>query len=149
MRIPQMVHDDKRKQADLPCLQDIRRQPKIHQGQMQMSTELEPIIADDVVRGKTYYEKQQVDEVIAKKDHMLEYARSLTLANIINGIAKLKDALRWREFSEEKPEHHQRILVCSRDYKTELRRWDEDCKFDVEVQEIYTHWMPLPKEPEE
>jgi hypothetical protein len=39
MRIPQVVHDDQRKQADLPCLQDIRRQPKIHQGQMQMSTE--------------------------------------------------------------------------------------------------------------
>jgi hypothetical protein len=36
MRIPQVVHDDKRKQADLPCLQDIRRQPKIHQGQMHM-----------------------------------------------------------------------------------------------------------------
>lgn len=64
-------------------------------------------------------------------------------------IAELKDALRWREFSEEKPEHHQRILVCSRDYKTELRRWDEGCKFDVETQEIYTHWMPLPKEPED
>lgn len=64
-------------------------------------------------------------------------------------IEKLKDDQRWREFSEEKPEHHQRILVCSRDYKTELRRWDEGCKFDVEVQEIYTHWMPLPKEPED
>ena len=113
-----------------------------------MSTELEPIIADDVVWGKAYYEKQQVDEVIAKKDHMLEYARSLTVADI-NRIAKPKDTLRWREFSEEKPEHHQRILVCSRDYKTELRRWDKGCKFDVEVQEIYTHWMPLPKEPED
>ena len=64
-------------------------------------------------------------------------------------IAKLKEAQRWREFIEEKPKHHQRILVCSRDYKTELRRWDEGCKFDVETQEIYTHWMPLPKEPED
>ncbi|MBO7512602.1 MAG: hypothetical protein J6T54_06500 [Fibrobacter sp.] len=64
-------------------------------------------------------------------------------------IAELKEAQRWRKFSEEKPEHHQRILVCSRDYKTELRRWDEGCKFDVETQEIYTHWMPLPKEPED
>ena len=66
-----------------------------------------------------------------------------------NEIKNLKNAQRWREFSEEKPEHHQRILVCSRDYKTELKRWDEGCKFDVEVQEIYTHWMPLPKEPED
>ena len=39
MRISQVVHNDQRKQADLPCLQDIRSQPKIHQGQMQMNTE--------------------------------------------------------------------------------------------------------------
>lgn len=32
-----MVHDGQEPKADLPCLQDIRRQPKIHQGQMQMS----------------------------------------------------------------------------------------------------------------
>jgi hypothetical protein len=36
MRIPQVVHDGRKPKADLPCLQDLRRQPKIHQGQMQM-----------------------------------------------------------------------------------------------------------------
>ena len=71
------------------------------------------------------------------------------LCQAMDQVDQLEEAQRWREFSEEKPEHHQRILVCSRDYKTELRRWDEGCKFDVEVQEIYTHWMPLPKEPED
>lgn len=118
-----------------------------------MRTELEPIIADDVVWGKTYYEKQQVDEVIAKKDHMLEYARALTLADI-NGIAELKDALRWRKFSEEKPEHHQWILVFYPNHSqfttgVELRRWDDGCKFDVEEQELYDKWMPLPSAPKE
>ena len=85
------------------------------------------IRARNALLGYWWYEKYEADKV----------------------IAELKEAQRWREFSEEKPKHHQRILVCSRDYKTELRRWDEGCKFDVEVQEIYTHWMPLPKEPEE
>jgi hypothetical protein len=71
------------------------------------------------------------------------------LCQAMDQVDQLEEAQRWRKFSEEKPEHHQRILVCSLDYKTELRRWDEGCKFDVEVQEIYTHWMPLPKEPED
>lgn len=85
------------------------------------------IRARNALLGYWWYEKYETDKV----------------------ISKLKESQRWREFSEEEPEHHQRILVCSRDYKTELRRWDEGCKFDVEMQEIYTHWMPLPKEPEE
>ena len=68
-------------------------------------------------------------------------------------ISKLKEAQRWRMFSEEKPEHHQYILVFMNNGRTatcniELRRWDDGCKFDVEMQELYTHWMPLPKEPE-
>ena len=50
---------------------------------------------------------------------------------------------------EEKPKHFQRVLVCSKYYKTELRRWDDGCEFDVEVQGIYTHWMSLPEAPEE
>lgn len=40
-----MVHDRQEPKADLPCLQDIRRQPEIHQGQMQMSTELKSLKA--------------------------------------------------------------------------------------------------------
>ena len=120
-----------------------------------MSTELEPIIADDVVYGKTYYEKQQVDKVIAKKDHMLEYARALTLADI-NGIAELKDALRWRKCSEELPKDNSTVLIFVNE--------DEDCqgitigfyspkgKFWYSHVNGYTeasHWMPLPKEPED
>ena len=69
-------------------------------------------------------------------------------------IESLKNAQRWRKFSEEKPEHHQWILVFYPNHSqfttgVELRRWDDGCKYDVEVQEIYDKWMPLPKAPEE
>lgn len=65
-------------------------------------------------------------------------------------LAELEEERRWREFSEEKPEHHQWILVFYPNHSqfttgVELRRWDDGCKFDVEVQEVYDKWMPLPK----
>lgn len=67
--------------------------------------------------------------------------------------ADLKEERRWRKFSEEKPNEKQWILVYypyHSNYTTgvEVRRWDEGCKYDVEMQEIYEKWMPLPKEPE-
>ena len=95
--------------------------------------------------GQRVYLKSEADKVIAD----LEESHKMEVEQLLMEIVRLKEERRWREFSEEKPEHHQRILVCSRDYKTELSRWDEGCKFDVEMQEIYTHWMPLPKEPED
>ena len=68
-------------------------------------------------------------------------------------IAELKEAQRWRKFSEEKPEEKQWILVYygyeNNGCRIDLRRWDIGCKFDVDVQEMYTKWMPLPKEPKE
>lgn len=69
-------------------------------------------------------------------------------------IAELKEERRWRKFSEEKPEHHQWILVFYPNHSqfttgVELRRWDDGCKFDVEEQELYDKWMPLPSAPKE
>ena len=69
-------------------------------------------------------------------------------------IAKLLDERRWRKFSEEPPNEKQWILVFVENpskYGTyvELRRWDMGCKFDVENQELYTHWMPLPSAPKD
>ena len=68
-------------------------------------------------------------------------------------IAELKEAQRWRKFSDEKPADKQWILVYygyeNNGCRIDLRRWDEGCKFDVDVQEMYTKWMPLPKEPKE
>ena len=61
MRIPKVVHDDQRKQADLPCLQDIRRQPKIHQGQMQMKDLLGIIFFIAIVIAALYSVKSCVD----------------------------------------------------------------------------------------
>lgn len=69
-------------------------------------------------------------------------------------IAELKEERRWRKFCEEKPKEKQWILVFVENpskYGTyiELRRWDMGCKFDVENQELYTKWMPLPSAPKE
>ena len=69
-------------------------------------------------------------------------------------IAELEEERRWRKFSDEKPKYKQWILVFVENpsnYGTyiELRRWDTTCKFDVENQELYTKWMPLPSAPKE
>ena len=65
---------------------------------------------------------------------------------------ELKEAQRWRKYSEEKPKEKQWILVYygyeNNGCRIDLRRWDNGCKYDVEFQELYTHWMPLPKAPE-
>lgn len=94
-----------------------------------------------------YYAKNEVDKVI---DDMMAEARTENSAV----IARLLDERRWRKFSEEKPDDKQWILVYVENpskYGTyvELRRWDMGCKFDVENQELYTHWMPLPSAPKE
>lgn len=69
-------------------------------------------------------------------------------------IAELEEERRWRKFSEEKPKEKQWILVFYPNHSqfttgVELRRWDNGCKYDVEVQEIYEKWMPLPSAPKE
>lgn len=87
--------------------------------------------------------------VIIEKDKEIESLK-YSVATLDTDIAMLK---RWRKFSEEKPEHHQWILVFYPNHSkfttgVELRRWDDGCKYDVEVQEIYDKWMPLPEPPE-
>jgi hypothetical protein len=83
----------------------------------------------------------------------LAKARIKVIENMATEIAKLKEAQRWRKFSDEKPADKQWILVYYPNHSNfttgvEMRRWDNGCKFDVDVQEMYTKWMPLPKEPE-
>ena len=76
------------------------------------------------------------------------------LLQAMDQIDAMEEERRWRKFSEEKPADKQWIWVYVENpskYGTyiELRRWDAGCKFDVEDQELYTKWMPLPKAPEE
>ena len=76
------------------------------------------------------------------------------IAELEKENVELKEERRWRKFSEEKPKYKQWILVFVENpsnYWTyiELRRWDITCKFDVENQELYTKWMPLPSAPKE
>ena len=81
------------------------------------------------------------------------YEADVVIARLEKRIAELEEERRWRKFNEEKPEHHQWILVFYPNHSqfttsVELRRWDDGCKYDVE-QEIYTKWMPLPAAPTE
>lgn len=94
---------------------------------------------------KPLYKKIAVDEYNRLRDENDELRMK---------VATLEEAQRWRKFIEERPSKKQWILVFSPNHSqfttgVELRRWDVVCKFDVEVQEIYEKWMPLPKAPEE
>ena len=93
--------------------------------------------------------------------HLNTHGMMEQAGNVLDGVARLKQRLaeleeerRWRKFSEENPKEKQWILVFVENpskYGTyiELRRWDMGCKFDVENQELYTKWMPLPSAPKE
>lgn len=66
----------------------------------------------------------------------------------------IEEERRWRKFSEEKPNEKQWILVYYPNHSNftsgvEVRRWDNGCKYDVELQEMYEKWMPLPSAPKE
>lgn len=97
-----------------------------------------------------YYPKSEADKAIAD----LEESHKMEVEQLLMEIVKLKEERRWRKFSEEKPKEKQWILVFVEnpsEYGTyiELRRWDTTCKFDVEDQELYTKWKPLPSAPKE
>ena len=122
-----------------------------------MSEQLEPIIADDVVWGKAYYEMHEVDAIIAQKNKEIAELKatphtdnSAVIEKMATEIAKLKQAQRWREFSEEKPKKDQWCLVyhegeIDADHYTD--HCNNHCRF-VMYGNYVTHWMPLPKEPE-
>jgi hypothetical protein len=122
-----------------------------------MSEQLEPIIADDVVWGKAYYEMHEVDAIIAQKNKEIAELKatphtdnSAVIDKMATEIAKLKEAQRWRKFIEEKPEKDQWCLVyhegeIDADHYTD--HCNNHCRF-VMYGNYVTHWMPLPKEPE-
>ena len=41
VRIPQVVHVQRKQKADMPCMQDLRRKPKIYKGQVQIMQTIE------------------------------------------------------------------------------------------------------------
>ena len=107
-----------------------------------------------------FYHKSEADKVIAELEKNLSEIQSQKMqleddvALLRRNNEELKEERRWRKCSEERPKDKQWIFVFVENpskYGTyiELRRWDIMCKFDVEDQELYTKWMPLPKAPEE
>lgn len=100
------------------------------------------------IDGKPYYPAYAARDALEKRVAQYE----MSLAKLKKELAELCEATRWRKFSEEKPDDKQWILVYygyeNNGCRIDLRRWDNGCKYDVEFQELYTHWMPLPKVPE-
>lgn len=97
-----------------------------------------------------YYRKFEVDKMITD----LEESHKMEVGQLLIEIAELKEKRRWRKFSEEKPKEKQWVLVFVENpsiYGTyiELRRWDVGLQFDVENQELYIKWLPLPSAPKE
>ena len=98
------------------------------------------------------------DEVSRLKARIAELERmdtehTLQIAKMNGYISYLEEERRWRKFPDEMPKEKQWILVYygyeNNGCRIELRRWDNGCKYDVEFQELYTHWMPLPSAPKE
>ena len=112
-----------------------------------------------MARDCEYFPTSHDDEVSRLKARIAELERmdtehTLQIAKMNGYISHLEEERRWRKFSEEKPKYKEWILVFVEnpsEYGTyiELRRWDTTCKFDVEDQELYTKWMPLPLSPKE
>jgi hypothetical protein len=108
---------------------------------------------------KPLYKKITADEyerLTARIDELerMDTEHTLQIAKMNGYIHHLEEERRWRKFSEEKPEQHQWILVFYPNHSqfttgVELRRWDDGCKYDVEVQEIFEKWRPLPSAPKE
>ena len=70
-------------------------------------------------------------------------------------IAELKEELRWRKFSEEKPEEWDTVIVRIGDgfydlavYLSNGQGWDIGDGTYHKPEEV-THWMPLPSAPKE
>lgn len=103
------------------------------------------------------YIKSEADQHIAELKKEIDRCHKYHDEQAVKWLAenqKIKDAQHWRKFSEETPKHHQYILVfcphiteAMKMPKTRVRRWDDACKFDVEEFSLYSHWMPLPEEP--
>ena len=103
-------------------------------------------------------ELKAFDIVVAEEGYgegIVKYRRAVyDKSEVDKMIAELREERRWRKFSDEKPKEKQWIFVFVENpskYGTyiELRRWDKGCKFDVEDQELYALWMPLPSAPKE
>lgn len=84
----------------------------------------------------------------------IDTEHTVQIAKMNGYIHHLEEERRWRKFSEEKPNEKQWILVYYPNHSNftsgvEVRRWDNGCKYDVELQEMYEKWMPLPSAPKD
>lgn len=112
--------------------------------------------SDNPTNETQVYLKSEADKVIAdlEESHKMEVEQLLIeIAELEAQNHDLEEERRWRKFSEEKPKEKQWIHVYygyeNNGCRIDLRRWDNGCKYDVEFQELYTHWMPLPSAPNE
>lgn len=118
-----------------------------------MSEQLEPIIADDVVWGKAYYEMHEVDAIIAQKNKEIAELKATphtdnsdVIEKMATEISELKEERRWRKFPDEKPTKDIKFLVINE------KGFMQCCYYSPILKEFQipvTHWMPLPSVPKE
>ena len=124
-----------------------------------MTEQLEPIISDDVVWGKAYYEMHEVDAIIAQKNKEIAELKAMphtdnsdVIDKMATEIAKLEEERRWRKCSEELPEEGVEVLVTNgidcgiSDWCGDY--WNNDPFCGYTVCDNVIAWMPLPKAPE-
>lgn len=90
--------------------------------------------------------------------HLNTHGMMEQACNVLDGVVRLKERIaeleeerRWRKFSEEKPEKDQWCLVYH-EGEIDADHYTDDCNNHcrfVMYGYYVTHWMPLPKEPDE
>ena len=127
-----------------------------------MTEQLEPIISNDVVWGKAYYEMHEVDAIIAQKNKEIAELKatphtdnSAVIEKMATEIAELKDKLRWRKFPDEKPKWGEEVIVVDDASKQYIVRFSYDMKWiswgnmNTCESKYVKYWMPLPSDPNE
>ena len=86
--------------------------------------------------------RKENEEMTDDRDH---YYAELQKADKV--ISEFRDATRWRKCSEELPEEERQFLCLRQTGDIKILWWSKQLKSFAQYD--ITHWMPLPKAPEE
>lgn len=108
---------------------------------------LEAIKADTHGAIELVYPKDEVDKVINEF--------KARIAELEKENAELKEAQRWRKFSDEKPKWGEEVLVLDKEGDQHIVRFSHDMKWiswgkmNTCESDCIVYWMPLPSAPKE
>lgn len=106
--------------------------------------EKDKVIADLIEKNKRLANKDMIMASETIKD--LEESHKMEVEQLLMEIVRLKEAQRWRKFPDEKPTEDIKFLVINE------KGFIQCCYYSPILKEFQipvTHWMPLPKHPEE